>query len=330
MKDVPLKTYSTMRVGGSAREVVEVTSQKECIELIRSLRNKNEKFTVIGAGSNTMWRDEGYDGTVVVMKTPGIFEEEDDTHVFVTSQAGENWDDFVAYTVDRGWQGLEALSYIPGTVGASVIQNIGAYGSEVGDCVYAVTLYDIEKDVVAISNRDACLFGYRTSVFKQNPNKFVILAVTYRLEKKTYSFAKYAAISERLGEGERHIKQIRDTVIVVRKERLPDWNILPTCGSFFVNPYIDEHTKEMLESKYPGIPMHNVGDKYKTSAAYLIEQSGCKEDIEGDAALFDKHALVLINKGCATYKDIDTLAKRIVREVYASTGVKLEREVETK
>jgi UDP-N-acetylmuramate dehydrogenase len=330
MKDVSLKSYSTMRVGGNARELIEVTSQKECIETIRGLRNRNEKFTVIGAGSNTMWRDEGYDGTVVVMKTPGIFEEEDDTHVFVTAQAGEVWDDFVAYTVDRGWQGLEALSYIPGTVGASVIQNIGAYGAEVGDTVYAVTLYDIEKDVVAISNRDACLFGYRTSVFKQNPNKFVVLAVTCRLEKKTHSFSKYAALTERIGDGEKSIQEIRDAVIAVRKEKLPDWNTLPTCGSFFVNPYVDEHTKEVLESKYPGIPMYQTGEKYKTSAAYLIEKSGCKGICEGSAAVYDKHALVIVNKGGAAYLDIDILAKRIVREVYAATGIKLEREVETK
>lgn len=330
MKNVSLKEYSTMRVGGIAREVIEVTSQKECIEVIRTLRNRDEKFMVIGGGSNTMFRDEGYDGTVVVMKIPGVFEEEDDTHVFVTAQAGENWDDFVAYTVDRGLQGLEPLSHIPGTVGASAIQNIGAYGAEVGDYIYAVTLYDIEKDVVAISNRDACLFGYRTSVFKQNPNKFVILAVTCRLEKKTHSYPKYGALIERIGDGEKPISEIRKAVIEVRKEKLPDWNTLPTCGSFFMNPYVDEHTKDVLESKYPGIPMFKEGEKYKTSAAFLIEKSGCKSAVVGGAGVYHKHALVLVNTSNATCSDIDALAKRIVREVYQATGVKLEREVEIK
>lgn len=319
-----------MKVGGIANELVEVVSQRELIDLVRVCRETNKKYMIVGGGSNIIFSDGEYDGTVIVVKIEGIFEEEDEQFAYVTAQAGVMLDDLVAYTVEKGFAGLESLSLIPGTVGGATVQNAGAYGAEIADTLFTVTLYDIERDMVVVSNSDACVFGYRTSFFKTHTDSYIILGVTFKLRKNTKVSPTYKAIVDIVGVGEKSIQEIRDAVIRVRSSKLPDWKKIPTCGSFFMNPNIDEHTKELLEAKYSDIPIYGQSNIWKTSAGYLIEKVGYKGKSIGGASTYDKHALVIINTGNATFSDIDTLAREICLAVYRETGVRLHREVETK
>ncbi len=331
---VPLAGHTTLRVGGPARDLVEVTSSHELVEVVRALDAAGEPVLVLGGGSNLLVGDAGFDGTVVKVATRGI---DDDvascSGAVLTVAAGESWDPFVALTVERGFSGLEALSGIPGSVGATPIQNVGAYGAEVGQHVTTVRTLDRSTGQVRTLFAVECGFGYRSSVFKAQPGRYVVLDVTFQLRLGSLSApVRYAELARVLGVevGARvPAVDVREAVLALRGSKGmvlddadPDtWS----AGSFFTNPVLDPSAAEALPG---GAPRFGQPDgRVKTSAAWLIEHAGFGRGWgEGAARLSTKHTLALTNRGSATAADVLDLARAVRSGVQQSFGVTLEPE----
>lgn len=274
-----------------------------------------------------------FDGLVLKNELKGIeLVKEDDLHYYIKAGAGENWHQFVMYCIERNFAGLENLSLIPGCLGASPMQNIGAYGVEIKDVFESLEAYHIrDKKIVQFSVND-CEFGYRESVFKRkHKGQFVILNVIYRLRKQPVYNTSYGAIEqelEKLQVRELSIKAISQAVINIRSSKLPDPVVIGNAGSFFKNPEIPVSKFEELKKIYPNIPGYPVNkDMTKVAAGWMIEQCGWKGYREGDAGVHAKQALVLVNYGNAKGQDIYILSGKIIESVESKFGVTLEREV---
>ena len=332
--DVPLGAYTTLRVGGPARDFVEVTSTTELVEVVRALDAAGEPVLVLGGGSNLLVGDDGFDGTVVKVLTRGVGEDVAAcSGAVVTVAAGEPWDPFVALTLDRGWSGLEALSGIPGSVGATPIQNVGAYGAEVGQHVTTVRTLDRSTGKVRTLFALECGFGYRTSVLKRNPGRYVVLEVTLQLRLGSLSApVRYAELARVLGVevGARvPAVDVRAAVLTLRASKGmvldaddPDtWS----AGSFFTNPVLDVPTADRLPAAAPRFTQPD--GRVKTSAAWLIEHAGFGRGWgEGAARLSTKHTLALTNRGDAAAADLLALARDVRAGVERTFGVTLEPE----
>ncbi len=293
---------------------------------------------ILGGGSNLLLT-KNFDGLVLKNDIRGITElHEDNEYVYIKAGAGENWHQFVLYCIVRNWAGLENLSLIPGNVGASPMQNIGAYGVEVEDLFWDLEAFHIrEKKVVTFTNND-CRFGYRESVFKhQFKGQFVILNVTFRLRKRPRYNTSYGAIEqelEKMGIKELSIKAISDAVIRIRTSKLPDPKVTGNAGSFFKNPSVSKAQYEQLHNRFPELVAYpNADGSYKLAAGWLIEHTGPVAGISwkgfrrGDAGCHERQALVLVNYGKAKGEDIYQLSEDILQSVKAVFGVELEREV---
>ena len=257
---------------------------------------------------------------------------EDEDHIYVKAGAGENWHGLVMYCVDNGFAGMENLSLIPGNVGASPMQNIGAYGVELKDVFYEAEAYHINAKAIKIFTADECKFGYRDSVFKTKyKGQFVITAVTYRLHKKPIYNTSYGAIQqelEKMGITELSIRAISQAVIDIRSSKLPDPKIIGNAGSFFKNPAVKKAHYTWLQQQHPSIPGFLLDDNYvKVPAGWLIEQCGWKGYRKGDAGCYEKQALVLVNFGRATGYEIYELSEKILKSVDDRFSILLEREV---
>ena len=256
---------------------------------------------------------------------------EDDDAWYVRASAGESWHDFVQWTLAQGWPGLENLSLIPGTVGAAPIQNIGAYGLEVGERLHALTAFDLQTGRSVRFDQAACRFGYRDSIFKQEGwhlnGRFVITDVTFRLPKRWQPLIGYADIARELVA--RNIatataSQIADAVIAVRQRKLPDPAQVPNTGSFFHNPVLEAETARQLLAAYPSLPHYPQADgRMKLAAGWLIEQAGWKGRDLGPVGMYEKQALVLVNRGGATGANVITLMQAVQRDVREKFGVDL-------
>ncbi len=257
---------------------------------------------------------------------------EDENYVYVQAGAGVNWHSFVMYCVNRNYGGAENLSLIPGNVGASPMQNIGAYGVEIKDIFYSLEAFHLKEKVRQVFTAEDCEFGYRESVFKKKyKGMFVILNVTFRLKKKPVFNISYGAIEaelKRMGIGELSIKAISDAVINIRTSKLPNPALLGNAGSFFKNPEIGNHELHELKGIEPGIIYYKISDdRFKVPAGWLIEQCGWKGYRKGDAGCYEKQALVLVNYGSATGKEILDLSEEIRSSVQEKFGIALEKEV---
>jgi len=319
---------------------------------------------ILGGGSNVLFVND-FHGTVVKIDTKGIrIMEEDDDHVLVQASAGEEWDGVVSFCVERGWGGLENLSGIPGNVGSSPIQNIGAYGTELKDHFHSLSAIEIRSGKKINYDKEECRFGYRDSIFKKDlKGRVIITVVTFHLTKKPIPNLSYEVLARKfqgIPEEDISIQQIRDEVLHIRASKLPDPKILGNAGSFFKNPIVGEAKLEELRGKFPGIlyfinpppcPLPNIreGDggwvketrnhelrtanrelrtaNFKLAAGWLIEQCGWKGYREGDAGVHKDQALVLVNYGHATGKQIYDLSEKIRISVLERFGVELEREV---
>lgn len=287
---------------------------------------------VLGGGSNILLKGD-FDGLVMKNELKGIeLIRETDDHYYVKAGAGENWHQFVLYSIERDWAGLENLSLIPGNVGASPMQNIGAYGVEIKDVFAELEAFHLsEKKIVTFSNND-CDFGYRESVFKRKyRDQFVILNVTYRLNKRPIYHTSYGAITqelEHMGVQELSIRSISQAVINIRSSKLPDPVKIGNAGSFFKNPSVPAEQFEALKKNFPGIVGYpNPDGSVKLAAGWLIEQCGWKGFRRGDAGVHAKQALVLVNYGNATGAEIYELSTEVMDSVQNRFGVELEREV---
>ncbi len=286
---------------------------------------------VLGGGSNLVLTGD-FDGLVLHMAISGrTLAAEDDDAWYVRAGAGENWHDFVQWTLAQGWPGLENLSLIPGTVGAAPIQNIGAYGLEAGDRFHALTAFDLQSGETVRFDHAACRFGYRDSVFKQEgwhlDGRFVITDVTFRLPKRWQPHTGYVDVATELaarGIAVPNAHQIAEAVIAVRQRKLPDPERHPNAGSFFHNPVVNPATAGRLLDAHPGLPSYPQADgRVKLAAGWLIEQAGWKGRDLGPVGMYEKQALVLVNRGGATGHDVIALMQTVQRDVRVKFGVEL-------
>ena len=327
-----LKACNTFGVDAKAKFFFEFTDSADLAIFLNENESwKEERLIVLGQGSNILFLDD-FDGLVIHPKVPGIKTvNEDRNHYWLEVGAGEIWDEFVEFSVTYNLGGVENLSLIPGTVGAAPVQNIGAYGQEVCNVVEKVIGYDLEKQRLAEYSADECRFAYRDSIFKSYlKNKFIITSVVFRLEKFPEFNLAYGQLGERVKEkGDPTLKHIREAVIEIRNSKLPAVTDIGNAGSFFKNPLVDNQLAEKLKTQYETLPVYptNKEGKLKLAAGWLIEQAGWKGKREGDAGVHDKQALVLVNYGNATGKEIFDFSEKIRQSVLEKFGVDLEREV---
>jgi UDP-N-acetylmuramate dehydrogenase len=322
-----LKKYNTFGIDAYAKYFSSFSSEDE----LRSLLEFHEKFLILGGGSNILFTQD-VDGLVLKNEIDEIeIVSEEQHHVYVRAGAGVNWHRFVLFCIERDLAGVENLSLIPGSVGASPMQNIGAYGVEIKDVFHQLEAYHIkDKTIVNFSNID-CRFGYRESVFKNVfKGQFIILNVTFRLNKIAVLNTSYGAIEQELARmGERaSVRSVSQAVIYIRKSKLPDPEQIGNAGSFFKNPIIPAEKYDLLKKEHPSMPGYLQEDgAMKLAAAWLIEQCGWKGYRKGDAGCHVNQALVLVNYGYAKGEEIFDLSTRIYDSVLQMFDVHLEREV---
>jgi UDP-N-acetylmuramate dehydrogenase len=327
-----LRAHNTFGFDVRARFACRIESEADLTEAVRDPRASGLPKLVLGGGSNiVLTRD--YDGLVLLVALRGRRTVREDADAwYVEAAAGENWHEFVAWTLDAGMPGLENLALIPGTVGAAPIQNIGAYGLEMAERCVSVRAVEMATGTVTEFGAADCAFGYRDSFFKrEGRDRYLITAVTFRLPKAWQPNAGYADLSRALGErglsGAPDARAIFDAVVAVRRAKLPDPRLLGNAGSFFKNPVIEAPQFDALLAREPQIVSYRQADgRVKLAAGWLIDQCGWKGRALREAAVHDRQALVLVNRGGATGADILELAQAIQRDVAARFGVALEQE----
>ncbi|MCX6195851.1 MAG: UDP-N-acetylmuramate dehydrogenase [Flavobacteriia bacterium] len=324
-----LKEYNTFGISVMA-EMFAVFSSIEELKQILSFRN-NKKLLVVGGGSNLLLTKD-FDGLVIKNEIKR-FEviEETASEVIVESGAGENWHEFVLNCIDKGFGGIENLSLIPGSVGASPMQNIGAYGVEIKDVFESLSAYHIASGEIHYFDKTKCEFGYRESIFKNKvKGEYIILTVTFRLTKNPTINSSYGAINEQLkvmGIQVPTIKELSAAVIAIRQSKLPDPKIIGNAGSFFKNPTVEITLLEQIQKNYPDIPNYPALNGRKLAAGWLIEKAGWKGRTLGNYGVHKLQALVLVNYGNCTGQEIFDLSSQIIQDVFEKFGVLLEREV---
>jgi UDP-N-acetylmuramate dehydrogenase len=332
LENASLKDYNTFGIDAKAQKLVRFTSAEDLKEIFGNEDLRGMKRLILGGGSN-MLLTQDFDGLVLKNEVPGIeLMDEDEDYYYVRSGAGENWHHFVMHCIDQGWAGLENLSLIPGNVGASPMQNIGAYGVEVKDRFHHLEAFNLETLETEVFDAEACEFDYRESVFKRRyKNKYIILSVTFRLFKVPQLNTSYGAIQgelNSLGIHEPTIKDVSEAVIRIRSSKLPDPAVIGNAGSFFKNPVVSEEVYRRIADKHPAMPHYPAPEgKRKLAAGWLIEQSGWKGHVRGNHGVHAKQALVLVNHGGATGNEIYSLSEEILKDVKSKFGVELEREV---
>lgn len=331
---VNIKEYSTLKIGGQFRYFVEIDNKDDLQSICDFAKEKNTPIFILGGGSNIVFSD-GVINVVAVKIKIKDFEiiEENDNYTDIKVGAGEIWDEVVSKTVGMNLSGLESLSAIPGTVGASPVQNIGAYGSEVKDTIKDVEVFDIEKgDFLNIANKD-CNFGYRDSIFKNEAKgNYIITSVIYRLLKVMPVIPNYPGVLKYFEDREifdPNLKQIRDAIIYIRSEKLPNPKDTPNVGSFFKNPIVINKVAQKIKIEFPDAKFFIVDDDLtKVPAGWLIENAGLKGKSFGNVSIYNKNALVLVNNGNATKDDLMKAKNEIIKIVEEKFGITLEQEPE--
>lgn len=326
-----LKNYNTFGIEAKARFFFEFTEPEDLEEFLNSNNSwKTERLIVLGQGSNILFMDD-FDGLVIHPKVPGIKAiNEDRSFYYVEAGAGEVWDEFVDFCVNYNLGGVENLSLIPGNVGAAPVQNIGAYGQEVCQVVDRVKGFDLETRQLSEFSADECRFAYRDSIFKNYlKNRFIITSVVFRLDKFPEFKLGYGDVEQKVKEkGDLNLQNIRKTIIEIRSSKLPDVQELGNAGSFFKNPAVVKEIADNIKAEYEKVPMYPTSDeKVKLAAGWLIEQAGWKGVREGNCGVHKDQALVLVNYGGATGKEIYDISEKIKQSVFEKFGVELEREV---
>lgn len=331
-----LADHTTLGVGGPARRILQVSTEPEFITTVADCDRRGEPVLVLGDGSNVLCGDAGFPGTVVLANLTGLTIETAPTQIKITAGCGESWDDLVRACVERGWAGIEAMSGIPGRVGATPIQNVGAYGQEASASIVSVRAYDRRSGVIRTLDAQECDFGYRTSTFKAEHDRWLILAVTYRLAVQARSQVRYGQLADALGiaSGEAATgSDIRDAVLRLRRSKgmlvTADDPDSRSAGSFFTNPILDAASADTLP---PDCPRYPLGSSVKVSAAWLIEQAGIRRGWSvrpgAPARISGKHTLALVNAGGSSAADVLELAEAVRSRVLDRFGVTLEPEVQ--
>ncbi len=330
-ENVSLKPYNTFGLDVKAKYFIEIKQINDLKEIVKA--NKSDKLFILGGGSN-MLLTQDINKIVIKLDLKGInIINEDNDYVYVEAEAGENWHEFVLWCIEHNYGGVENLSLIPGNVGTTPIQNIGAYGVEIKDVLHSCKALNMETlQVVDFTNAE-CEFDYRESVFKNAlKNQYIILSATYKLTKQNHNLkVEYGAIKSQLDADNITAPSIRDisnAVISIRQSKLPDPKEIGNSGSFFKNPIVDRDTFERLHRVYPSMPHYVINEQeVKIPAGWLIETSGFKGYRLGDAGVHEKQALVLVNYGKAEGGQIKKLAETVQREVFKLFGISILAEV---
>lgn len=331
LTNYPLKAHNTFGISAFAKEFTAVHTIEELSQVLKE--NAEKKLFILGGGSN-MLLTQDIDALVIHVDLKGKrVVKEDDNHVYIEAMAGENWHEFVLYCIDNNYGGLENLSLIPGNVGTTPIQNIGAYGTEIKDTFVSCQAMDIATQELVTFTKDECEFAYRESIFKGKlKGRYIITSVTFRLTKTNHKInTAYGDITDKLidnGIIVPTIKDVSNAVIAIRQSKLPDPKELGNSGSFFKNPIVPKEEFEKVYAKHPLMPHYVVSDtEVKVPAGWLIEQSGFKGKRFGDAGIHTKQALVLVNYGSATGQELLELSRNIQDTVYKNFGIRIEAEV---
>jgi len=328
-----LKQYNTFVVEAKAKYFVVIHTREELFALFNNRKYARLPLLLLGGGSNILLTKD-FQGIVVKINLKGIaIEKKQGDWVYVKAMAGENWHRFVLWALDQNYGGLENLSLIPGNVGTAPVQNIGAYGVELKDVLYELTAFEIETKRIKNYSLGDCQFGYRTSIFKKAlKGKVVILSITVKLKQQnhlirdTYGAIKNELIKKKIQHPT--IKDLSESVMTIRKQKLPSPEDIGNAGSFFKNPVISTQKLNLLRNKYPSLSFYPVSEqKVKIAAGWLIEKAGWKGKRFVDAGVHEKQALVLVNYGNATGKEIMMLSQKIIEDVQAKFQILLEREV---
>lgn len=329
---ISLKPFNTFGLDVKAENFTEVASVEEIQTFLNEPLWREQELLILGGGSNVLFTKD-VQGVVMLNRIGGIgIVREDEAAVWVKAGAGVVWHELVMWCIERGWGGIENLSLIPGSVGAGPMQNIGAYGVELKDVFYELEAMKLDDLTVHTFSNAACRFGYRESVFKRElRNKFFIISVTFKLSKSAQLNTSYGAISaelQRMGVQEPVIRDVSNAVINIRRSKLPDPTLLGNAGSFFKNPEVDEQVFSALKTTYPNVVGYPTSSgRVKLAAGWLIEQCGWKGRVVGHTGSHKDQALVLVNYGGATGKEIWQLALDIKSSVLEKFGVNIEPEV---
>lgn len=335
-ENVSLRAHSTMRLGGAARYLAEVHNRNELQQGLEFARANNVPVLMIGSGSNIVWKDEGFGGLVLVNRMQQFdILRQDASDLYLTIGAGEDWDSVVARTVSLGFSGIEQLSLIPGTAGATPVQNVGAYGREIAEVLVSVEAFDSQEQRLVTLPPEQCGFGYRTSRFKTTDRgRFYITSITLHLSRTNPMPPFYSSLQSYLDEHSIHQytpQIIRDAVIAIRRSKLPDPAQVANNGSFFANPIVTSEQLAQLRAGHPQIVYWPTADgRYKLSAAWLIDNVGFKDihDEETGMSTWPAQSLVLINERATDTAALLRFKQKIVDAVYSSFAVTLEQEPE--
>ncbi len=335
-QQIPLSQFSTMRLGGTAAYVLEIHDRFAIAAALAWAKERGLPVIMIGVGSNIVWRDEGFPGLLLVNKIKRFEEQqEDDENYYVTIGAGENWDEAVARTVAKGMTGIEALSLIPGTAGATPVQNVGAYGQEIAQTLVSVEAYDTQTGTLVNIPAIDCAFSYRTSRFKTaDRGRFMITAVTLHLLRRNPQPPFYGAVQAYFDEHDIHDytpQALREAVVAIRRSKLPDPATVANNGSFFANPIVDEGTLSQLTADYGTVPHWPAGEgQVKIPAAWLLEQAGFKNfhDPETGMGTWPAQPLVLVNEHAAHTAQLLAFKQQIIDTVHQKFSITLEQEPE--
>ncbi len=323
--------HNTFGVSATTRYFFEFTEPEDLPGFIQSNTPWKElPILVLGGGSNLLFITD-FNGVIIHPNVPGITPvKEDRRHIWIEVGAGEVWDDFVQYCVDRDYGGAENLSLIPGRVGAAPVQNIGAYGQEAGNLIESVKGYDLQENQWLELHGKACGFSYRESIFKQQlKNRFVVTSVLFRMEKYPEFNLQYGQLEEQVRYmGDVNLTNIRKAVISIRNSKLPKVSELGNAGSFFKNPVVERSVAKKISDQFPEAPFYPVSEgEVKLAAGWLIEKAGWRGRREGNVGMHENQALVLVNYGNATGREIFLFSEKIALSVFEKFGVRLEREV---
>lgn len=330
--NIPLKNYTTMKLGGNARFMADAHTPQEAAALFENASKQSLPTFILGGGSNVVVHDEGFNGLIIRMQIPGFEILEDVVNsTTIKIGAGEQWDSVVERTVEMNLSGIETMSAIPGTAGAAPVQNVGAYGQEIADTLQSLEAYDTQtKQFVVLTNQD-CGFSYRNSIFRSEAKgRYIITSITLKLLKSPLQPPFYDSLQKYIDDN--HIsfftpQTIRDAVIAIRADKLPDPNKLPNSGSFFKNAIVEGWVVEEIRRNYPDLKTFDMSDgQYKIPTGWLIEKAGLKGQLLHGMRVHDKNALVLINESATSYADLAAAREQIIIAVRDKFRVEIQQE----
>lgn len=330
--NIPLKNYTTMQLGGGARFFADVHTAEELQQLYLNAKSRNLPVFILGGGSNVIARDEGFDGLVMRIRIPGFSVVDEDTNSrTITIGAGENWDAAVQRTVDLDLTGIEAMSAIPGTAGATPVQNVGAYGQEISDTLVSVSAYDTTTNTFVTLTNEQCKFSYRHSIFRgEATGRYIITAITLRLSKNFPAPPFYESLQSYLtlhNITQYTAQTIRDAVTAIRAEKLPDPSKVANTGSFFKNALVERWLVADLQKQFPDMRAYEMdNDIFKVPSGWLIEKAGLKGAIFHGMRVYDKNALVLINESASGHADLVAAREEIIAKVRDAFRITIEQE----